>query len=159
MAATPSLFTDPFFTQVILPFLLVFVVIFAILRRTKILGENKSADIIVSAIFAFIFIGVPAAVGVTLNIIPVVAVMIVILLCFLLLFGFIGFKVPEVNTGLKIAIGIILGIALIATIIWATGVKLPPLTPEAVNYIIIFSLIIGAGAAIISSKEGKGSNK
>lgn len=154
MAFTPTLFTDPFFTQVILPFLLIFVVVFAILRKTQILGDNKSVDITVALVISFIFVGVPSAVGITLNIIPVVAVMIVIILCFLLLFGFAGFKLPP-NKGLKITLGIILGIALIATIVWATGVQLPKITPEVLNYIIIFSLIIGAGAAIIATPNQK----
>ncbi len=146
-----SLFTNSLFTQIILPFLLIFVIVFAILRNTKILGDNKSADIIVAFIIGFIFVGVPAAVGITLNIIPVVAVMLVIVLCFLLLFGFAGFSTQPINKGLRITIGIILGIALIVTIIWATGVKLPTLSEEVINYIIIFALVIGAGAAVLST--------
>ena len=150
--AVPSLFTDVLFTQVILPFLLVFVVVYAILQKTKILGVNRQADVIVSLIIGFIFIGVPAAVGVTLNIIPVIAVVIVILLCFMLIFGFTGLGVGQnFNKGMKITLGIILGIAMVAIVVWATGVKLPALNEEAINYIIIFALIIGAGAAIISS--------
>lgn len=153
--AVPSLFTDPFFTQVVLPFLLIFVIVYAVLQRTKILAEaNKSINIIVSFIIAFIFVGVPTFVGVTLNVIPVIAVILVILLSFMLLFGFVGLDV-RANKGLKITIGIILGIALIATIIWATGVKIPPLSEEIINYIIIFALILGAGAAILSSGKEK----
>ncbi len=153
--AIPSLFTDPFFTQVILPFILIFVIIYAILQKTKILGDNKSIDIIVSFIVGFIFVGVPAVVGVTLNIIPIIAIILIILLCFMLIFGFVGLKVHE-NKGMRIATGIVLTIALGATIIWATGVKLPTLSEEAINYIIIFALLIGAGAAILSTK-GKAS--
>ena len=148
--AIPSLFTDPFFTQVILPFLLIFVIVYAVLQKTKILAEtNKSINIIVSFIIAFIFVGVPSFVGVALNVIPVIAVILVILLSFMLVFGFVGIDVHQ-NNGLKITVGILLGITLIATIIWATGVKLPALSEEAINYIIIFSLILGAGAAILS---------
>jgi hypothetical protein len=148
--ATPSIFTDPLVINVILPFLLVFVVTYAILQKTGLLGPNKQANIIVSLIIGFIFIGVPSAVGVTLNIIPVIAVVLVILLCFMLIFGFSGIDVQK-NKGLKIAIGIILGLTMIGIIIWATGVEFPPLTEEAINYIIIFGFIIGAGAAIISA--------
>lgn len=149
--AIPSLFTDPFFTQVVLPFLLIFVIVYAILQKTNILGENKSIDIIVSFIVGFIFVGVPAVVGVTLNVIPIIAIILIILLCFMLIFGFVGLKVHE-NKGMRIAIGIVLTIALVATIMWATGVKFPSLSEEVINYIIIFALLLGAGAAILSTK-------
>ena len=36
------IFDNPFFTEMLLPFLLVFVVVFAILQKTKILGEEKA---------------------------------------------------------------------------------------------------------------------
>ncbi len=155
--ALPTLFTDPFFTQVVLPFLLIFVIVYAILQKSKILtgeSENRPINIIVAFIIAFLFVGVPSVVGVTLNIIPIIAIILVILLSFMLIFGFAGIDVHQ-NRGIKIAIGIILGIALLATVIWATGMKLPKLSEEAINYIIIFALIIGAGAAILSSETKK----
>jgi hypothetical protein len=68
----------------------------------------------------------------------------------MLIFGFAGIE-PQKNKGLKITVGIILGLALIGTVIWATGIEFPPLSEEAINYIIIFALIIGAGAAIITA--------
>jgi len=78
--ATLSLFEHPFFVNVLLPFLLIFTVVYAILEKTNILGEGKkSADIIVSLIIGFIFVGAQSLVGFTLSIIPVIAVMLVLL--------------------------------------------------------------------------------
>jgi hypothetical protein len=150
--AVPSLFVDPLFTQVILPFILIFVIVYAVLQKAKIFGINKQIDIIVALVIAFIFIGVPTAVGITLNIIPIIAVILVILLSALLLFGFVGIEI-QANKGIKIGAGIALGIAMIGIIIWATGIKFPSLSEEVINYIIIFALIIGAGAAILSSSK------
>ena len=91
-----TIFMDPFFTNIILPFLLVFVVIFAILRKSQVLGDNKFADVIVAAVIAFIFVGVPTVVGFTMRLLPIITVLIVIILCYYLIFGFLGIhKTPR----------------------------------------------------------------
>lgn len=152
--AIPNLFIDPLFVEVILPFLLVFVIVYAILQRTAIFGINRQIDILVSLVIAFVFIGVPAAVGITLKIIPIIAVMLVILLSILLLFGFAGIEI-QTNNGIKIAAGIILAIAMVSLVMWATGVGgwFVNFISKNINYVIIFVLIIGAGAAVLSSPK------
>jgi len=112
-----------FVTLIILPFLLIFVVIFAILEKTEILGKDRrQINAIVSFVFAAISIAIPAATGVITRIIPVISVIIVILLAFMLVFGFIGgTEKGGLSKGLRIAFGIILGISLIITVLWATG--------------------------------------
>ena len=118
-----GIFEHPFFTQVILPFLLIFTIVYAILERTEILGKAKrQINAIVALVIALIVVGVPAAIGVITKMIPIIAIFIVILLLFMLLFGFIGgVKAGEMGMGMKIAFGIILGIAMIVTVIWAIG--------------------------------------
>ena len=122
-SAQLGIFAHPFFTQVILPFLLIFTVIFAILEKTEILGKGKKQiNAIVSLIIGLIVVGVPFAVGVIQRMIPVIAVVIVILLLFMLLFGFIGGgEKGGLNLGMRIGFGIILGITLIVVVIWAVG--------------------------------------
>jgi hypothetical protein len=160
-AASPALgiFTSPFFSYILLPFLLIFVLVYAIMEKAKILGDDKRyANVIIAMVIAFIFVGVPAVVGVTLKIIPIVTLILVILLCFLLLFGFVEIKL---NKGLKIALGIILGIALIATILWATGVfekvKLDFSSPIFM-YIVFFAIFIGVVVLVITSPKKSGSS-
>lgn len=112
-----SVITNPFLTNVILPFLLVFVVLFAILEKVEILGkEKKNTNIIVALVIALLFVGVQKAVGFTVAIIPLIAVLIMILLCFYLIFGFVGIHEAR---GIKIMLGIIFGIAFIVIILWA----------------------------------------
>lgn len=152
--ATLSLFEHPFFVNVLLPFLLIFTVVYAILEKTNILGEGKkSADIIVALIIGFIFVGAQSLVGFTLSIIPVIAVMLVLLLGYFLIFGFIGIRQ---NKGLNIALGIIFGIALIVTILWASGVlkkMTASFSSNAMTLTIAVIIIVGAIALITSSKK------
>jgi hypothetical protein len=118
-----GIFANPFFTQVILPFLLIFVVVYAILEKTDILGKGKrQINAIVSLVIALIVVGVPVAVGVITRMIPVITIVIVILLLFMLMFGFIGGgEKGGLGPGLRIAFGILLGITLLVVIIWAVG--------------------------------------
>ena len=118
-----GIFTHPFFTQVILPFLLIFTVVYAILEKTEILGKGKrQINAIVSLVISLIVVGVPVAVGVITRMIPVITIVIVILLLFMLMFGFIGGgEKGGLGKGLKIAFGILLGITLLVVVVWAVG--------------------------------------
>ena len=156
VAETLGLFEHPFLTNIILPFLLIFVVVYAILEKTKILGDKKYTNVIVSAVLGFIWIGAQALVGFTLKLVPLFAVMIVILLGYFLVFGFIG--IAE-NKGLKIALGIIFGLAIIASILWSAGIfeKISPSSwsPDVLAIIIFLALFGGAIALVVSSSKGK----
>ncbi|MCH7850495.1 MAG: hypothetical protein IH845_02520 [Nanoarchaeota archaeon] len=84
------IFNNPIFTEMILPFLLIFVVIFAILQKSKILGDGKKQiDSLVALAIALLLIGVPDARNIVTGIIPWLAVGIVVLLMYFLLYGFI----------------------------------------------------------------------
>ncbi len=110
----------------ILPFLLAFVLVFAILEKTKIFGDGKKQ---LNAIFAFvvglIFIGFIYPKEVVGNIILFLTVSLVVVFVFLLLYGFVigdndGFKLGK---GLKTFLGIVIGIAVVFAVIWATGIE------------------------------------
>ncbi len=160
-----GIFELPIFANVVLPFVLMFVIVFAILEKTEILGKGKrQINAIVSFIFSLMFIALPGAVGVAQNMIPVIGVVIIILLSFMMLYGFAGGE-PQKNTGLKITFGILIGITMIVTILWATG-KLPAFgnffsgenvasTAILVVFIIaIFSVVLSTGG-----KPGESGNK
>lgn len=116
---------NPLVNQVILPFVLVFVLIFAILDRTKILGEGKrQINALVSLAIALIFVTFSRAVGIVVGLMPFLAVVVVIILVFFILYGFIatdneGLKIP---LGIKIAGGIVVLLALIVAVLVVTGV-------------------------------------
>jgi len=150
---------SPFFTQVILPFLLIFVVVFAILEKTGILGKDRrQVNAIVSFVFALIFIAVPYAVTVTTQIIPIVAISIVIILAFMLVIGFIGGTTKGgLSKGLQVTIGILFGITLIITVLWATG-AFPPVkelvskTEQFWPTLILIVFIIAVFAVVLTAK-------
>ncbi len=86
-----NLFTNPIFTEGVLPFLLVFVLIFAILQKSQILGEKKSQiDALVSLAIALLLIGMPTPRDYIVSMVPWLAVALVVLLIFMLIFGFVG---------------------------------------------------------------------
>jgi len=84
-----ALFTSVFFTEGVLPFLLVFVLVFAVLQKTKVLGDgNSKVDSILALVIGLILIGVPAPRQLIIDIIPWLAVALVVLLVFFLIYGF-----------------------------------------------------------------------
>jgi hypothetical protein len=154
-----SVFENSFIIYILMPFLLVFVLVFAILEKANILGEGKrAANVIIAAVIAFIFVGVPSIVGVTLKLIPIISLVLIILLCMLLMFGFVGIQIPE-NKGIKIVLGIVLGLILIGVILWATGViQKIHLSSSAIQYIILFAIFGGALALVVSTSGKKSSS-
>lgn len=120
---TGTILASPFFVDIVLPFILVFVVVFAILQKSKILGDGKKQiDAIVSLVIALIVISFGYATGIIISLMPFLAVSAVIILVFLILYSMI-FKEGDfqVNKGLKIAFGILIGLALIIAVMIATG--------------------------------------
>lgn len=87
--ASETFLSMPIFVDVVLPFALVFALIFAILQKTKILGEEKKQiDAIIAASIALLLIAFPAPRDIIVKLMPVLAVLIVILLAFMIVFAF-----------------------------------------------------------------------
>jgi hypothetical protein len=98
-----DLFTTDLFTKGILPFLLVFVLIFAILQKSKIFGEGKSQiDALISLAAALILIGMPTPRDIIINIIPWLAVALVVLFVVLIIYGLGGEYDSDIKKGLKL---------------------------------------------------------
>jgi len=73
-----------------LPALLVFVIIYAILAKTKVLGENQWIDMIVAVVTAIVFVSVAKAVEFTNEFLPLIAMAIVVLVFLFVVFRFVG---------------------------------------------------------------------
>ena len=148
-----GIFTHPFLTNIILPFLLIFVIVFALLEKSGVLGKDKrNANLLVALVIGFIFIGAQNLIGFTLTFIPLASVFLVVLLGIFLVFGFIDIEKAK---GVKIALGIIFGIALIVAIAWSTGVLgiiTSVLTADVIGGILIVVLLGGAIALVLASK-------
>ncbi len=123
--AVSNILQSEVLTRFILPFLLVFFIVFAILEKTKLFGEGKKQlNALISFVIGLIFVSVLSPVLVINNLILFLTIAIVAIFVILLLWGFIfgdikeGFK-PE--PWMKIGLAIIVGIGFIAAIIFATG--------------------------------------
>jgi len=118
-----TILQSPFFIELVLPFLLVFVIIFANLEKAKIFGDGKKQiDALVGLIIGLIVIAFGNATGIILSLMPFLAVSAVIILVFMILYGMI-FKEGEfeMSKGLRIAFGILIGIAVVVAVLVSTG--------------------------------------
>ena len=125
MVEGETILQNPVLSRFILPFLLVFFIIFAILEKTKLFGEGKKQlNALISFVIGLIFVGVLYPTLIINNLILFLTVALVSIFVILLLWGFIfgdikeGFK-PE--PWMKIVLALIVGIAFVVAIVWATG--------------------------------------
>ena len=116
------IFDNPFFTEMLLPFLLVFVVVFAILQKSKILGEGKAQiDAIVGMVVGLLLIGIPQPRNIIVGILPWMAVGVAVILVFLILYGFVAGDLSEAPDWMKITFGILAGLFTIAVVLYISG--------------------------------------
>ena len=115
------------FTRFAFPFLLMFFIVFAILEKTKLLGEGKKQlNALISFVIGLIFVSAVYPTLVVNNLILFLTVALVVVFVALLLWGFIfgdiekGFKVQG---WMKWVLGIIVGIAVVIAVLWATGIQ------------------------------------
>lgn len=119
-----TIFQNVIFTNFIMPFLLVFVLLYAILEKTKLLGENKhQINAIISFVIGIIFTGVLSSTQIVSNMVVFLAVTVVVLFVILILWGFIfgekeGFKPTK---WMLWVLGVLAGVAFVGAVLWATG--------------------------------------
>jgi len=166
--AETTILTAPIFQEIILPFILIFVVVFAILQKTQILGKGKKQiDAITSLIIALITISFTYPTGIIGKIVPFLAVAVIIILILFLMLGFVGadgkeaYKLPK---WARITVEIVGAVALLVAVLWATGAldylvektTQGAISSTLVANIIFIIVIIGVIAiALTSGKEKK----
>ncbi len=112
------------FKDILLPFLLIFFIIFAVLEKTKLFGEGKKQiNALTSFVISLIFVGAFSYTNVLNNLTLFLTITIVCVFVILLIWGFIwgdekGFK-PE--GWMKWILVITAGIAFTWAVIWANG--------------------------------------
>ena len=119
-----TILTSPFFVEYVLPFVLIFTVVFAILQKSMILGkEKKQIDAIVALVIALIVISFANAVGIINSLLPFMAVSIAIILVFLILVAmlYIKDKEFELPKGLKNTLIGLIVIAVAIAVLITTG--------------------------------------
>jgi hypothetical protein len=123
MAAAP-IFVSDFFVFYVLPFLLVFTLTFAILQKTRLLGdEAQRTNLIIGMITGALLIAFPYPRDIVVKLMPYLAVCLTIIFVFMLLYGFVaGKKDGDVlNRGMKIVFGILIGVSLIVVLLMIMG--------------------------------------
>ena len=160
-----TIFSHEIFAQIILPFLLVFTLIFAILEKSKVLGENKSQiNAIIALAVGLLLLVFDYPREIIIKTVPFLAVASVVILIFMVLYGFVGgTKEGGLPKGLKITAGIIIGIGLLIAVLWAAGVWSDVYNffysgkwAEVVwvNFVFV-GIVVAAIAAVIASGKSK----
>jgi len=159
------IFDNTIFTEMLLPFLLVFVIMFAILQKSKILGEAKAQiDAMVALVIGLLLIGVKQPREIIVQLMPWMAVGVAVILVFLILYGFVAGDLTKAPDWMRITFGILAGLFTIGVVLYVTGLgKIMGgwLSDEGMSSFwssaIMIALIIGAMAvAIFSGKKDKG---
>lgn len=125
--------------SIIFPALLVFVVVFALLEKTKILGENKVTHSIIAIVIAFMVILLKDIVSIINYMAPWFVLLFVFFVFLLVLYKLLGATDQNIadfftkNRGFQfviIGIGLVI---LIASIAYVYGPKVLPVTGDGVN--------------------------
>lgn len=123
--AFQTILASDFAVNVIYPFLLIFTLIFAILQKSKILGEDKKQiDALVALSIALIAVAFTWATGIISKLMPFLAIAAVILLIFLILYGFVASSNKDglvLHKNLVIAFGVLIAVSLVIAVLFATG--------------------------------------
>lgn len=159
---------NPIFTEMILPFMLVFVVVFAILQRSKILGENKEQiDAIVALVIGLLLIVVPPARNIVVGIMPWLAVGVAVILVFLILYGFVAGDLTKDDWMKNSAKNIFLALSAVFTLVvvlyisglweilyrWYSNNSGGDFWVSAIMIVVIVGVVV---LAVKSSKKGGG---
>ena len=88
------------FLKPILAFLVVFVIMYAILAKSKMLGEDKFVNLFVSFVLASVFVAAADVTQLVLSIMPWFVVLVVLMFFVLVLAGFIGKEKDIAGKGL-----------------------------------------------------------
>ena len=118
---------SPALTKFVYPFLLIFFLVFAILEKTKLFGDDKKQiHALIAFVIGFIFVSAVFPKEMVNNLILFLTIAIVIVFIVLLLWGFImgeeGLKIfGNAPKGLKWVIGIVLILVVIVAVCWAAG--------------------------------------
>ncbi len=124
MAEAETIFQNPIFTRFILPFAIIVSIIYAVLEKTKLLGEDKhQLNAIIAFSIGLLFVSFVSPTLIIQNMILFLSIAIIMLFVILLLWGFIFGKKEgfELEKGMKITLGAIVGVAFAFGILWATG--------------------------------------
>ena len=114
---------NPVFTKFLFPFVLIFFIVFAILKKTKVLGEGTQVNAVISFVIGLIFVGAIFPKEVVENLILFMSIAIVSIFVVLLIWGFAtGTEGPKFNHKfLQVGLGILAVFGVVMVILWVAG--------------------------------------
>lgn len=156
-------FNSVLFREGALPFVLVFVLVFAVLQKTKLLGEGKKQiDSLVALVIGLITISFTYQTGLIVHVVAWLGIGLVTLLVFFLLYGFVS---SDNKDGLKIEdwmkwtfLGLIalfvIGIVLYTTGLWGRFFGGWSMNNEWATGL-TFIVVVGAVLAVVLGEKKK----
>ena len=160
----PTLLGSDLFVYSILPFILVFTVVFAVLQKSKILGDGKrQIDALVALVIGLIVISFAHATNIILSLMPFLAVSVVVILVFLILFAMVfqgKGKEFELHSGIQWVVGILVAIGIVVVVLISTGaweyLKLHVFSGTGNSSVVINAVfLIAIAIAIVAAVWGK----
>lgn len=151
----PTILQNDFVVYILLPFLLVFTLVFAILQKSQILGKGKSRnDAIVALVIGLMVVAFGYPTGIIVRLVPWLGVGVVILLVFLLLWAAVykegEFSVPanvQKWLGVLIFIGVVIAVLMVSGK-WDDLFNLATANSTTL-YTIIFVILIALGIVVV----------
>lgn len=164
-----TILQHPILTGFVYPFLLVFFIVFAVLEKTRLFGEDRrQLNALLAFVIGLVFISAVSPKLIVSNMILFLSVALVIMFVILLLWGFLfasSDKGFELTKGMKGGLAIVFGIAIIVAIFWATGATSGVFDAlfnqswsEAFWTNLIFIILIGLAIALIIKSKPLGSS-
>lgn len=126
--ATETIFQHWIFNRFALPFLFIFFIVFAILEKTKIFGDDKKQlNALVAFVIGLVFVSFAYPQEVVQNLILFLTVALVVMFVAMILWGFVSGQDMEKdiigNKGLKWTIGIAIVLVVFVAVVWAMGIE------------------------------------
>src|SRR3972149_8035403 len=118
-----TILQSPIFTDFAFPFLLIFFVLYGILEKTKVFGEQHRTNALVAFVVGLIFVAAVQPKLIVENLILFLTVAIIVVFIALLLWGFIVGKLPEIPGKLQAGVAVVVIIAVVIATLWAIGVE------------------------------------
>lgn len=160
------------FSSFVLPFLLIFFIVFGILEKTKFFGgEKKRLNAMTAFVIGLILVAAVSHKLVISNMVLFLTVAIVTMFVGLLLWGFIagedGLKFGDAPPGLKWFIGIVIVVAVFLGLLWSSGIQ-GSAASEAVDFLfrsgwstnfwtnVAFVVVIIVALVLVLGKKAKG---
>jgi lysylphosphatidylglycerol synthetase-like protein (DUF2156 family) len=127
------------FFRVILPFLLIFAIIYAVLLKTKVLGEPdkgvaKNASAVIALVAAFLVIAYTPVVSAIATVLPQASFLILIVVLLLMVLGLFGIQFKEDTMGKFPTWILIIVIPVVVLLVAMIGAAVGPDVPILYNF-------------------------